>query len=147
MNNPMNNGALHRLPYTEQLKHPLWQKRRLEVLEAAGWACVCCGARDSQLHAHHKAYVKGRLPWDYADSMLECLCDRCHEAAHAQKNRINLHLAQHPSSELPVIARLVARLGECWKADPGSQRADAINRLNDELDAVQDFQRGPGGAG
>ena len=102
--------TLHRLPYAEQLKHPLWQKRRLEVLQAAGWVCACCGAQDDQLHAHHKAYVKGRLPWDYADDMLECLCDRCHEAAHAQKNRINLQLARHPTSDLPALSRLFDRL-------------------------------------
>lgn len=130
--------------YSEQLKHPQWQKRRLEVLQAANFSCQRCGDTERQLHAHHKAYVRGRLPWDYPADMLECLCDPCHELAHEQKNRIDQQLARHPTSDLPVLSRLFDKLGDCWKAEPGPQRIDAINRLNDELDALQDFERGGG---
>ena len=30
--------------YAELLKKPQWQKRRLQMLEKAGWKCVECGA-------------------------------------------------------------------------------------------------------
>lgn len=134
------------MSYAEDLKHPRWQERRLRVLERAGFRCERCSSDERQLHAHHKAYLRGNRLWDYPDDMLECLCDSCHDFAHAQKSRIDQQLARHPSSELPILSRLFDKLGECWKADPGPQRVDAINRLNDELDALQDFDRGPGGS-
>lgn len=128
--------------YHEQLRHPLWQRRRLEVLSAAGFVCVRCGSADRQLHAHHKIYLRGRTLWDYADDLLECLCDECHDLAHAGKGRIDMLLAQHPTSELPAIARLMEGLGRAMTAESPQQRTDAMNALQDELDAIEDFRRG-----
>lgn len=65
--------------YSELLKDPRWQKRRLSVLESAGWKCSDCGATDRTLHVHHTHYVRGRKPWEYDDHDLMCLCEDCHE--------------------------------------------------------------------
>ena len=43
--------------YAELLKKPQWQKRRLQMLEKAGWMCAECGAEEQQLHVHHKRYI------------------------------------------------------------------------------------------
>lgn len=64
--------------YSEKLKDPRWQKKRLEVLERAGWKCQCCGDEGSTLHVHHLVYIKGD-PWESPDDTLECLCEECHE--------------------------------------------------------------------
>lgn len=71
-------------PYQEALQHPLWQKKRLEILEAADWRCVCCGNRNEQLHAHHIYYYygQGRKPWEYDNDELVSLCDDCHTTEH-----------------------------------------------------------------
>lgn len=69
--------------YSEKLRDPRWQKKRLEVLEEAGWACVRCGDTSSTLHAHHKTYLSGREPWEYDSDQLAVLCESCHEAEHA----------------------------------------------------------------
>lgn len=64
--------------YYEKLKDPRWQKRRLEVLEAAGWECVECGDGSTELHVHHILYRKGCDPWDYQPDELKALCAPCH---------------------------------------------------------------------
>jgi 5-methylcytosine-specific restriction endonuclease McrA len=69
------------ISYSEKLKDPRWQKKRLEILSRDNWTCQCCQAKDKQLHVHHKSYVWGKDPWDSPDDQLETLCDACHEAA------------------------------------------------------------------
>jgi len=67
--------------YFDLLKHPNWQKRRLEVFEQAGFECSNCGSKDKTLHVHHCYYEKGKKPWEYPDSALRCLCEDCHQEA------------------------------------------------------------------
>jgi hypothetical protein len=70
--------------YREQLQHPNWQRKRLEILELANFTCEHCGARDLMLHVHHTYYEKGHAPWEYPDLSLVALCDTCHETAQTQ---------------------------------------------------------------
>ena len=130
--------------YSEQLKHPLWQRKRLQVLERAGWACQACGGNTTQLHAHHKVYLKGHWPWEYPDDLLECLCDPCHDKAHENLKRLELTVAQQPSALLPNVVRLMGSLGAAMSASSRAERVDAMNRLQDELDGIEDFRRGAG---
>lgn len=75
--------------YYELLKHPKWQKKRLEILEAANFECECCGGKDKTLHVHHKYYKKGLKPWEYPDHSLLCLCEDCHILYHNQKEKLS----------------------------------------------------------
>lgn len=34
---------MKKMTYTEQLQHPNWQRKRLEVMEAAEFSCELCG--------------------------------------------------------------------------------------------------------
>lgn len=79
--------------YAQQIKHPLWQKKRLEVLESNRFECQNCGDKASQLHVHHPFYRKGAMIWDYQEEELECLCTKCHKNAHAIDERIRSLLA------------------------------------------------------
>lgn len=74
------------LTLREQYRHPEWQRKRLEVLQRAGFKCEGCGAADQQLHVHHKRYVKGRMVWEYDSDELDALCEGCHEEEHAIKS-------------------------------------------------------------
>ena len=94
--------------YAEQLRHPLWQKKRLLVLEAADWKCRACSAADKTLHVHHKHYVKGRQVWEYELAELEALCEDCHEDAHKAKARIDQILAMMPSVMWERLADMLA---------------------------------------
>lgn len=64
--------------YAAKLKHPLWQRKRLEILQASEFTCDNCGATDKELHVHHKWYERGKSPWEYADEALTVLCLDCH---------------------------------------------------------------------
>jgi hypothetical protein len=131
--------------YADDLKDPLWQQRRLRVLERAGWMCEWCGATRSQLHAHHKVYLSRHKPWEYPDSLLECLCDRCHEKAHEQKRHLELCVASHPSAEISKLTGLFEKLAAAMTATDRTQRIDLMNAVQDEFDLIDDFKRGPGG--
>src|SRR6478752_2928960 len=63
-------------PYSEKLRHPKWQKKRLEVLQRANWTCEACGDNEENLQVHHLIYSKGE-PWDAPNNTLECLCETC----------------------------------------------------------------------
>lgn len=68
--------------YKELLRHPKWQRRRLEIMERDDWKCLYCDAEDKPLNVHHKRYVTGRKPWEYPDHDLITLCDDCHGEVH-----------------------------------------------------------------
>mgnify|MGYP000949982809 CR=1 len=66
--------------YSEKLKDPRWQKRRLEIMNRDDFTCRKCGDKTKTLNVHHLSYIKGRDPWDYRDDILVTLCEDCHKA-------------------------------------------------------------------
>lgn len=72
--------------YSDKLKDPRWQKKRLEILNRDGFKCLACGDTNNTLHVHHCYYVKGRDPWSYGDRALKTLCSQCHDVAHLSHN-------------------------------------------------------------
>jgi len=77
------------MTYTEQLKDPRWQRKRLEIMERADFTCEDCDATDITLHIHHGYYEKGFAPWEYPQESLHCLCEACHEKAQARLTAIH----------------------------------------------------------
>jgi len=65
--------------YSEKLRDPRWQKKRLEILNRDDFTCIQCGDKESTLHVHHFIYIYGRDPWDYPDVNFIVLCKTCHE--------------------------------------------------------------------
>lgn len=72
------------MTYREQLLHPNWQRKRLEIMQRDDFACRCCYDKETTLHVHHKQYVKGRLAWEYPDDELVTLCEGCHSVMHEE---------------------------------------------------------------
>lgn len=70
------------MQYHQQIKHPLWQKKRLEVLEANNFQCEECESKEDELHVHHPFYKRGAMIWEYAVEELKCLCNKCHKDTH-----------------------------------------------------------------
>lgn len=64
--------------FWEAYRDPRWQKKRLEVMDAANFTCQECYAKDVTLHVHHKFYRRKAKPWEYAITELRCLCENCH---------------------------------------------------------------------
>ena len=73
------------ISYAEKLKHPLWQRKRLEILNRDGFKCRRCGDETRTLHVHHLKYSRGRDPWLYPDASLVTLCEVCHEVEHEDR--------------------------------------------------------------
>jgi 5-methylcytosine-specific restriction endonuclease McrA len=65
------------MTYSDKLRSPLWQKKRLEILQRDGWKCKFCGSEIKNLQVHHILYKK-RDPWDYPDFVYQTVCDDCH---------------------------------------------------------------------
>lgn len=62
-----------------------WNAFREEVIRLDDERCArCFASRDSGaiLHVHHKSYIPGRLPWQYAYDSCESLCRSCHAQEH-----------------------------------------------------------------
>lgn len=66
------------MTYAEKLRNPLWQRKRLEILDRDRFECVECGDSTSTLHVDHKLYRKGKDPWEYGHEELQTLCAKCH---------------------------------------------------------------------
>lgn len=77
--------------YSDKLKDPRWQRRRLEVMKRDEFQCVCCGDDKSTLNVHHLEY--NRNPWDTPIEKLETLCGSCHEA----RSKFNKKIAALPT--------------------------------------------------
>ncbi len=65
--------------YSEKLKDPRWQKKRLGIMQRDGWRCLVCNSDTSPLTVHHYKYLRHREPWEYPDELLATVCDNCHQ--------------------------------------------------------------------
>lgn len=66
------------LSYSDKLKDPRWQKKRLEIMERDEWRCRSCRSDSKQLQVHHIVYSRID-PWEYSNEVLQTLCCDCHE--------------------------------------------------------------------
>lgn len=71
--------------YKEDLLSEEWNEKRKSILERDNYSCVKCKSNNVILHVHHKLYIKGRKPWEYANKHLTTLCDTCHSWLHGSE--------------------------------------------------------------
>lgn len=74
--------------YSEKLKDPRWQRKRLEVFNRDNFTCQDCGNAKKTLHVHHKNYYPGKEPWEYNNNNLITLCFECHESEEVSKGEV-----------------------------------------------------------
>jgi len=84
----------NKLTYNQQLKHPKWQKKRLEILDDRNYTCQICEDTEKTLHVHHGVYEKDKLLWEYHRDTLWCLCDSCHKETHIHIYNIKQTIAR-----------------------------------------------------
>lgn len=106
--------------YQEQIKHPNWQKKRLEIMNRDGFTCRSCGnCMDLILHVHHLVYYKNKLIWEYDNDDLITLCEYCHEIYH------NIY-----DKHDPTFINLVVKLREeTYNNFIESQRREFLNDI------------------
>lgn len=83
-------GGLMSKKYSEKLKNPKWQKKRLEIMERDGWSCQICDNKSKTLNVHHLFYEYGKDPWDYNNHQLVTLCEECHKREHDSKAEVDM---------------------------------------------------------
>lgn len=66
------------MTYSEKLRNPQWQKKRLEILSRDKFTCQLCTDKENELQVHHKVYKDGCEPWEYEDDNFITLCKDCH---------------------------------------------------------------------
>ena len=66
------------MAYSEKLKDPRWQRKRLEVMQRDNFTCTNCGSSTKNLQIHHLDYEPGVEPWEYPKEQLKTLCNDCH---------------------------------------------------------------------
>lgn len=89
----------NRPTYSELLRHPNWQRKRLGILTRSDFTCEDCGAGDKTLHVHHTYYEKGLMPWEYPDESLHALCEECHKKAQGTKDALQRAIGGVPLTE------------------------------------------------
>ena len=72
------------MTYSDKLKDPRWQKKRLEILNRDNFTCRFCGDSETTLHVHHFVYRKNADPWESDEMELITICADCHEVEHIQ---------------------------------------------------------------
>ncbi len=65
------------MDYSEKLRDPRWQKKRLEVMQRDNFRCRICHGEEMTLNVHHIEYEK-KDPWDANGKNLVTLCEDCH---------------------------------------------------------------------
>lgn len=80
--------------YLALLRDSRWQRKRLEALQAADWACDRCEATDKTLNVHHRRYRPGAMPWEYEIFELQVLCEDCHVKVEKGVARLKTALAE-----------------------------------------------------
>lgn len=137
----VNGTHMGKMTYSEQLKHPNWQRKRLEVLQAAEFHCDACGDGDTTLHVHHRRYVKGRMAWEYEGRELQALCESCHKDEHERQELFAKALAGFDDvrSAHALIAAFGQGSGQCalneddegalWSGDPNAWRLGHLASL------------------
>jgi len=63
--------------YSDLLKDPRWQKKRLEIFNRDKFACKLCKDKETTLHIHHLKY--NVFPWESKNTDLITLCKHCHD--------------------------------------------------------------------
>ena len=67
------------MTYREQLQHPKWQKKRLEIMQRDKWTCLSCAQMDHTLHVHHLYYMPKLKAWEYDNDGMVTVCYECHD--------------------------------------------------------------------
>lgn len=104
--------------YSERLRDPRWQRKRFEILTRDKWTCRGCRDKDHNLQVHHKRYERGKMPWEYDNSLLLTLCETCHTRVTALTDKAAALLSDFNLYELPIAIKMLERIWTESAPDP-----------------------------
>ena len=95
--------------YSEKLKDPRWQQKRLLVMQRDFFRCRDCNSSHHELQVHHCFYETGN-PWETEDVYLLTLCGPCHNKRHEKEKKIKravaIAMAGMTSSQMDYAVQL-----------------------------------------
>ena len=101
--------------YSEKLRDPRWQRKRLEIMQRDNFTCTQCGNKSEIQNIHHWQYSKE--PWSAKNQDLTTVCRSCHEEIEHCKNLTKVFLRQ------PSFRKLVLNI---------------LATFNDSIDVAED---------
>jgi 5-methylcytosine-specific restriction endonuclease McrA len=104
------------MTYSEKLKDPSWQRKRLEILQRDGFTCRNCKCKDKTLHVHHVVYIQGYEPWDY-DQTLLTLCEDCHAERHNAQDHLLMCTILLNNSQMMSLGSFIASFFDLKKSE------------------------------
>lgn len=100
--------------YSEKLKDPRWQRKRLEILQRDDFRCRSCERNDKTLHVHHSYYENGKSPWEYPDDALLTLCVDCHSNVTEKQIELARALASLEPGQIDQVIGYVRGIQAAW---------------------------------
>lgn len=122
--------------YSDKLKDPRWQKKRLEIFERDGWACRWCNTKDQTLAIHHLCYDSFD-PWEAKNERLITLCVTCHDKEYEFRARIEnalfnlMRLRGIKTDHLFELMKIFRQITDIKKAD---KFMEALIKFGQEYD-------------
>jgi len=120
--------------YSEKLRDPRWQKKRLQIMERDEFTCRDTSETGETLNVHHSWYAKGD-PWDTPDEFLLTLSETAHKERQALEDRakkaLGLIMASNhmePLEELTVMLEGLARLSSELAGEDGLGSIYAVSQ-------------------
>lgn len=110
------------MTYSEKLRDPRWQKKRLSIMQREGFKCQACGRSNETLNVHHLWYSKE--PWAVSDELLECLCETCH-AAREDVNSMERWMRETRPTKEVITAEARANFLAMFDIPPEGKFSDA----------------------
>jgi len=99
--------------YSEKLKDPRWQRKRLEIMQRDNFTCTQCGDTSTTQNVHHWQYSKE--PWDAKNGDLTTVCRSCHEEIEQCKDLTKDFLKQSDFRNLVLnINRILIKNGNVF---------------------------------
>jgi hypothetical protein len=121
--------------YSQKLRNPLWQAKRLLTFNRDEFTCTLCGDCKTELHVHHKYYKPNTEPWDYPDDAFQTLDKHCHLVVeHLKPYKVDITKAEfrkYPFDGFQVI--FFIRYNDVTFV--------AIIGKNDKMNFFQDFKQ------
>ena len=123
--------------YSELLRDPLWQKKRLKILERDNFTCQNCSDTKNELHIHHFKYY-GK-PWEAEDNDLITYCKECHEFITRYNGSIKEYLSEiskiYPHSVMLKICHIM------WCLSYGDRSEEEIELISKLFGQINDDDR------
>ena len=105
-----------RMTYSDMLRDPRWQKKRLRIFERDDFQCQDCGYKDKPLQVHHIRYTPKSPPWDTDDDFLITVCDKCHKERQKMEALVNSEIARLMRHMSPSDMKIFMDSIACFKS-------------------------------